>query len=181
MPKKKKKQQKGRGKGAGFERDTCRDFSKWISRGTRDDVFWRTAMSGGRATQGSRKGKIRDAQLGDLCAIDKSGAPLLQEFIVECKFWNNLDLELFIFLHSGKLTSFWNQVKTQARQRSREPLLVARQNRLETLVIMTEVGYKRLFPRIKPEPLAIVMPQEAHILYLNALLEWGVPPRGQLS
>jgi hypothetical protein len=43
-------------KGSQFERDMCRLFSRWVSGGEREDLFWRTSQSGGRATACSRRG-----------------------------------------------------------------------------------------------------------------------------
>ena len=40
----------GKEKGSSFERLVCKRMSMWLSKGERDDLFWRSAMSGGRAT-----------------------------------------------------------------------------------------------------------------------------------
>lgn len=73
------------GKGANFERDTCRQLSLWWTEGGRDDVFWRTAGSGARATSRGKAGRSTYGQYGDIQAVDPIGAPLLRMFTFELK------------------------------------------------------------------------------------------------
>jgi hypothetical protein len=74
------------GKGSGFEREMCKKFSLWWTNGTRDDIFWRTAGSGARATTRFRKsGKSTYANSGDLLAVDPIGKPFTDIFTVEMK------------------------------------------------------------------------------------------------
>lgn len=69
--------------GGTFERDICKMFGQWWAR--RDDVFWRTATSGGRATVRSKQGKKTSGQHGDMCATDPIGNPLVRLIAVEAK------------------------------------------------------------------------------------------------
>ena len=39
-------------KGSEFEREMCKCLSLWWTDSKRDDVFWRSAQSGGRAPRG---------------------------------------------------------------------------------------------------------------------------------
>ena len=76
-------------KGAKWEREICKSLSRWWSihymGQNRDDIFWRTAGSGGRATS-RRKGLQRTAeQYGDLKADHKEGKPFTDFFLVEMK------------------------------------------------------------------------------------------------
>lgn len=85
------------GKGSGFEREMCKKFSLWWTNGTRDDIFWRTAGSGARATTRFRKsGKSTYANSGDLLAVDPIGKPFTDIFTVEMKRgyknWSIMDL-----------------------------------------------------------------------------------------
>ncbi|MBM3120244.1 MAG: hypothetical protein FJ006_12010, partial [Chloroflexi bacterium] len=57
-------------KGASFERDISRQLSLWWTHGERDDVFWRSSMSGGRATVRAKKGQKTAYQNGDITATD---------------------------------------------------------------------------------------------------------------
>lgn len=72
-------------KGADFERKLCKELSKWWTYDTRDDVFWRSSQSGGRATVRFRKGQSTAGSYGDICALDPIGEPLLKLFTIELK------------------------------------------------------------------------------------------------
>lgn len=76
-------------KGGKFERDTCRQLSRWWSGDpdpAADVLFWRTAGSGGRATTRAKSGKqTTAAHCGDLAAIDDRGAPLTAVITFELK------------------------------------------------------------------------------------------------
>lgn len=76
---------RGRGKGSQFERDLCRQLSLWWTNGSRDDVFWRSAQSGGRATFRAKKGKQTFGSYGDIAATDPIGRPLLDLMTIEAK------------------------------------------------------------------------------------------------
>ncbi len=116
-------------KGAEFEREICKKLSMWVSSGKRDDVFWRSSMSGGRATIGMREGKTRDAQSGDLSAIHKLGNSFADSTYVEMKFYKDLQLHLLITQHSGNLHSFWETTLREAKAYKKNPWLVVKQNR----------------------------------------------------
>ena len=84
---------KGRNKGMKFERDVCRQLSLWWSNNHRDDVFWRSAGSGGRATMRSKRGQRTANSAGDISAIHKSGMALLRRITFELKRgYNNASL-----------------------------------------------------------------------------------------
>jgi hypothetical protein len=72
-------------KGSAFERRTCKDLSMWFTNGERDDVFWRTAGSGARATVRAKQGKMTADSAGDICAIDECGKPLTRLAVFELK------------------------------------------------------------------------------------------------
>lgn len=72
-------------KGGAFERDMCRTLSLWFSYGKRDDIFWRTAGSGARATVRMKQGKMTADSAGDISAIHPSGKALTRLCIFELK------------------------------------------------------------------------------------------------
>ena len=72
-------------KGSDFEREMCRLFSLWWTDRARDDVFWRAATSGGRATIRGQKGRATFGQYGDIAAVDPIGRPLLDVVTIELK------------------------------------------------------------------------------------------------
>ena len=82
-------------KGSTFEREICRKLSLWFTDGGRDDVFWRSSQSGGRAKTRSKFGKKTFGSYGDITAVDPIGLPLTQLCILECKNgykkWSPLD------------------------------------------------------------------------------------------
>ena len=77
-------------KGAAFERWVCKQLSLALSGGKRDDLLWRSAMSGGRATIGKKSGMERSHQVGDISAISKEGEEFLSRYVVECKHYKKL-------------------------------------------------------------------------------------------
>ena len=74
-----------KGKSGQFERDTCRQLSKWWTGGKRDDVLCRTAGSGGRATVRAAKGVSTANSAGDIGYLDVDAEPLLRAFTFELK------------------------------------------------------------------------------------------------
>jgi len=136
----------GKAKGAAQERKVCQQLSMWLSNGKRKDLLWRSAMSGGRATLGLRKGEKHTSQGGDVSAIDPMGAGLTDKFFIEIKFLKDLDLAAF-WLGYGTLFRFWVQAKAEARKYGKEAMLIAKQNRYDTLVIV-EADCKLAFPSI---------------------------------
>mgnify|MGYP001616955594 CR=1 FL=1 len=130
----------GKGKGAAFEREVCRDLSRFVDPKGTDTLFWRSAISGGRATVERRKGIKNRTQLGDITCIHKSGHWLTELFYLECKFYRDLDLASSLLFGKGKLAAFWRETVDKATECEREPLLIARQNRTDALVVFSASG-----------------------------------------
>lgn len=72
-------------KGQDNERAFCKALSLWWSGGKRQDIFWRTHGSGGRAVVRSWSGQQTAGQYGDICANDKIGEPFTDFMTVELK------------------------------------------------------------------------------------------------
>jgi hypothetical protein len=130
----------GAAKGSAFERRVCRDFGLWLTNGKRSDIFWRVAMSGGRATLQHRKGFINIAQLGDIGAIDPEGVRLTNKFIVEAKHVKSLDLVSYFIKRKGIFTRFWKKLLPVCHKHRRQPLIIACENRLPVRLITTVKG-----------------------------------------
>lgn len=127
----------GKQKGSAFERAICVQLSQWVSHGKRTDLFWRSAMSGGRATVAHRKGEsVRQA--GDITSVAPEGHVLTNLFYVECKHYRDLDLVGFFLKDKGKLAGFWRTTEREAEKHKRKPMLIAKQNNVPTLLITTE-------------------------------------------
>jgi hypothetical protein len=75
----------GKRKGNAFERKIAVSLSLWLSHGERDDLIWRTASSGGRATNRRKQNKNTSGQYGDLCATDPLANDLFKVFTIELK------------------------------------------------------------------------------------------------
>lgn len=75
-------------KGSDFERQLCKQLSLWWTQDLdqpRDDIYWRSSQSGGRATERAKKGKATYGSHGDIAFVDPLGSPLLKLFTIELK------------------------------------------------------------------------------------------------
>lgn len=145
-------------KGANFERKMCTRLSVWASKGQREDLYWRSAMSGGRATLQSRKGRGRifTKQAGDISAIHPMGHFLLDLFQLECKFLKDLKWELVVYGRIGTMSQIWWPTFHQARRHGREPLILCRMNNRDELCMTTQEGMdilKQGAPNLNPTTL----------------------------
>jgi hypothetical protein len=122
-------------KGSGFERLVCRRLSLWVSHGKNEDLFWRSSLSGGRATVAQRKGRnVRQA--GDICSVAPEGHVLTDDYFIECKSYRNLGIGQFLVSDKGSLVKFWKVACKEARNYGRRPMLIVKQNSLPILVIV---------------------------------------------
>ena len=117
-------------KGGSFDREVCQKLSKWVSYGERDDIFWRSAMSGGRATVGMKRGIKRTSQAGDITAIDPLGNKLTDKFVIECKFYKNIHIESMMFGKPkvGTILEFWTKLYKDSEKLNKDMMLVIKQN-----------------------------------------------------
>lgn len=171
---------KGKQKGSAFEREVCKALSLWVSGGKRDDVYWRSAMSGGRATLRSKKfGRARrgGTQVGDLSAVHPMGSVLLKHFVTECKFYKNLKFGNFLFKKGGLLQLFWKQLLKKADHEVKLPMLIAKQNKYPTVVLLDPEGFQLLYANAKyHRRIAYVLKQRCHILLLEEFVQQAIPP-----
>ena len=75
----------GKSKGSSYEREICVLLSRWWTGGSRDDIFWRSSASGGRATVRGKTGRRTAHQGGDVACTDPDGAALTDLFAIEIK------------------------------------------------------------------------------------------------
>jgi hypothetical protein len=120
-------------KGSAFERDICKALSLWVTDGKNKDVFWRSAMSGGRATVHGRD--VRQA--GDVCAVAPEGHAFCEYYYVECKHVKTLNFD-GLLRGTGLLHKFWADTASKALKRNLVPLLIARQNSMPIIVASYE-------------------------------------------
>lgn len=158
---------RSKSKGSSFERSVCRDLSLWVSGGKREDVFWRSAMSGGRATVGFKRGRDLSRVAGDICATDPMGFALTEAWFVECKHVKSLDFDSFMLGTGGTLARFWAVALKQARVSGLRPMLIGRQNRVPTVVV-TPLGGLSAYEGLSP--LVDVLCRDASVYDFKALL-----------
>jgi len=139
----------GKSKGAAYEREVCRRLSLYVTGGKRDDVFWRSAMSGGRATI---KGIAHVA--GDICAVHPDGYDFASRWFVECKHYRDLQLHRFL-IQEGRLWNFWIKAGEEAEKHYKLPLLIVKQN-----------GFPELL--IKPNDFGATMPSGDELFIVGA-------------
>ena len=132
----------GSRKGGKFERDICKRLSLWWTNNYRDDVFWRSQASGGRATNRHRKGKTTKGQQCDIQAADPIGEPLLRWAVIECKdgYPGKSICDLFDKpnLQQHPLYEQWISKAAGERKQagSKHFLLIARRKNKKTMVYM---------------------------------------------
>ena len=132
----------GKAKGAAFERMICKRLSLWLSRGMHDDYFWRSAMSGGRASVQFKRGKQNRTQEGDISAIDPQGARLTDKFVIECKCVADLHIQRMMQLEvSGGISQYWETLREIAQRSGKWPMLVAKENNGPIYVVLTDMGW----------------------------------------
>ncbi len=164
----------GKQKGSAFERRLAKDLSLWVSNGEREDIFWRSAMSGGRSTVGRKKGQNLTAQSGDISSIDPLGHPFINKFYVESKHYKKLRLEQLIF-GSGELFNFWETTRKEAKFYKKIPFLVAKQNHLPTIICTNRLGIHMLTAK---SLVTLKLPKYGiHIIILDEFLRTASPNR----
>lgn len=127
----------GKNKGNAFERSVCKELSLWLTKGKRDDVLWRSAISGGRATVHAKKGRNLSHVAGDICAVAEEGRVLLDVALVECKSYRDLNTSRLLFDGSGgKLHEFWLSTVAMARSYNKLAILIAKQNLFQPVVVL---------------------------------------------
>lgn len=159
-------------KGGAFEIYVLRRISLWLTDGRRDDIFWRSATSGARATVQLKKGVINMAQSGDISAIDPEGYEFINTTFVECKHRRDLAIDRGLVCGTGLLANFWCVVVREAERYGKRPLLVARQNLYPTLAI-TALG----FPVFADVPLIVLNSWGAEVRLFDDATRVVVPLR----
>lgn len=164
----------GKQKGASFEREVCVMLSKWVSSGAQEDVFWRSALSGGRATVAHRKGVKLTEQVGDISCISPIGNRFTNKFAVEIKFYKDLEYT-GLLKGNGKLLAFWKEINTQASRYNKLPFLVAKQNRMPTTVCLSSQGFLTELGLTEQLTVVINHPHDMYIMLASVFIEHCKP------
>lgn len=141
------------GKGSQFERDFSRSLSQWWTGGERDDIFWRSQNSGGRATIRSRAGKKTSGQYGDIAATDPTGEVLLRVMTFELKRgYNSASAGNDFDSITGKKASPFTQFVIQAENAAKRAgtlywALLTRRDRRGEIVTVPTAAIRSIFLR----------------------------------
>lgn len=129
----------GKRKGGNFENKMCRALSLWWSEGERDDLFTRTASSGGRFTQRRKNNKDTANQEGDITATTEEGLPLIKACCLEMKNgyknWSIMDI-LDKPVRNGKSTpqTFELFFQQASEAHSKWPVIIAKKDGRKELI-----------------------------------------------
>ena len=145
---KKKKKRKGQGKGGAFERKLCFELSKWWTKGKRDDIFRRSATSGGRATVRTKVGKTTFGQYGDIAIADPLGQPLLDLVTIELKTGypgqSPFDMVDRVGKQNPKYKQFFEQCMRE-RKEAKVPywMLIGRRKQKDIMIYLPHALYRQ--------------------------------------
>lgn len=138
-------------KGGQFERQICKELSLWWTKGEREDVFWRTAGSGARATTRAKSNRQTAGSYGDITAIDPIGKPLLDVVTVECKRGYSTQTIADLLDHSTSSAEqtyegwFLKAIHDHQQARSKYWMLITRRNQRQGLVFIPNDFYEQLY------------------------------------
>lgn len=125
----------GSNKGSSFERELCKRFSLWVSKGKRDDLFWRTAGSGARATTRRKGNKTTENSSGDMMCLAQEGSWLLDCFTFEFKRgYNSWRVSDFLLKKECELFKIWEKIDAEAKAENKIPVLILKQDRRDSLL-----------------------------------------------
>lgn len=176
----------GSQKGSEFERSICKQLSLWWTNGERDDIFWRTAGSGGRGTQRSKKGQTTAGGHGDLTFTDPIGKPLLDLCCFELKRGYKPSLLDLIDRRPSKnpsvLMDFWQQANTSARNAEvAYGIVIFKRDQKKVVIMFSQAFYIFLQARCGDyKGLRLIVkdpdPEENTVLMpFDDFLEWATP------
>lgn len=164
-------------KGGEFERELCRTFSAWWSGDPEiDDLFWRTAGSGARATARAKKNKRTQNHCGDMAATGPEGQPLIDLIAFEFKRGYNRATIADLLDHNPKPYKNTGKVKVETysewfakAERSRQQaaafywMMIHRRDQRVPVVFMPE----ELVGELLCEGAAFNMFTQLHIMWVD--------------
>lgn len=137
-------------KGSEFEREFCKDLSLWWTDQERDDIFWRSSNSGGRATVRAKVGRTTAGQYGDVAAIDFDGLPLLELMTMELKRgYSKNTIQDLVDKKDSAAVQVWEKwihqtITSATLAGSKSWLMVVRRDRRDTIVFFPTQFYEFL-------------------------------------
>src|SRR6478736_7465054 len=147
------------GKGSDFERYIAVLLSKWWTNDERDNVFWRSQNSGGRATTRGKRGLKTKGQSGDLAVTHPDGQKFLDYFVVELKrgYKGVSPFDLFDRSKKKKVNIIFEQFVIQAKEswkaeETKSWLLIHKRDQKETYVTLPLKVFDELVKEETSEP-----------------------------
>ena len=174
-------------KGSAYERTICKALSLWWTQDLeepRDDIYWRTSQSGGRATT-RRKQNIDTAySQGDITFIDPIGAPFIDMCLLELKRGYSKDLDTLNFIDKLKgeplLIKWWKKAEQERKECKRKwSVIIFRRDRHKSCIMLNTSMLKKiesLFGKC-PNDFIIIKHKKFNflILKLDSFLSWVHP------
>jgi hypothetical protein len=116
------------GKGANWERNLARLFSKWLTGRATPPVLWRSTQSGGWKHRGA-------SNAGDLSANGEEGQALIDQWVIEAKHWNKIDFwHVFSRPETSDLVKWWIKVSQEAVELEKLPMLIVKRDYYPPLI-----------------------------------------------
>lgn len=128
----------GKNKGNEFERQISKKISLWLSNNQRDDLFWRTQLSGGRYTIRKKKDIQTKNQEGDITATDPEYLFFTNRYYIECKFYKQLDVFWDLYNKKGKVYEWLNKYLSESSILNKYLLLIIKSNNKPILFISND-------------------------------------------
>jgi len=122
----------GKRKGSSFEREISRELSLWISKGARNDLFWRTHSSGALGTISKKM-----SQYGDIMSIEDGGKPFTDRCNIECRHGKCLQEKDFIYPTKGSsMLQLLQEGRKNAILSNRMPIWFFKSHRKDVIVML---------------------------------------------
>lgn len=166
-------------KGSQFERAIAKKLSLWYSRGKRDDLFWRTAGSGARATTRMKQNIDTANSAGDLGFLHSEGKPFIDICLMEIKRGYNkkktspsaqLSILSLLDVPEGRKTkpvlfSWWDKAEQERKEHKRKySLVIFRRDRRNACICMHKKTFTALEKRSRKD---FVFPQNGPWLHVQ--------------
>jgi len=131
-------------KGSAFERKVCSQLSLWWSDGEDDDIFYRTAGSGARATARSKRGKKTENSYGDVGYTKPEGKPLIDLLLLELKRGYTTQISALDFVDQlvkrkpPILKQWWDKAEAERKEAGRKyTVIIFRRDSHQACIFMS--------------------------------------------
>lgn len=137
-------------KGSQFEKDVCKAFSLWITNNKRDDIFYKTSGSGGRATHRQKQNKTTAFSAGDMSFNDILGRRLIEYFLVEIKRGYNNKMKVMSLIDKTikgepSIVKWFKKGEVERKQNNRRAtIIIFRRDYCKTVIALKEQTYIEL-------------------------------------